>query len=200
MQKRFLPQERAKQTEQADPIPRGHAAVFNTWTVLYSEEDFQVREMLLPTSWDRVLQEKIDIVALRNHNKDQPLGRTSDNTLRLWTDKVGVAFESDFPDVSYARDLKVLLERRDIKGMSFGFFYCEGGYTRTDYTRDGIQYIDFAVSDLDPFEISFVTFPQYTEADVAMRDKFSNLRPTKPVRTPKRNAAERALRLANLKL
>ena len=48
-----------------------------------------------------------------------PLGRQSNNTLQLQETETGLDFSVDLPDTSYANDLKVLIDRGDVNGMSF---------------------------------------------------------------------------------
>jgi HK97 family phage prohead protease len=62
-----------------------------------------------------------DVRHLVNHDANLVLGRTTAGTTRLTRDAEGQRVETDMPDTSYARDLAVSVERRDIDQMSFGF-------------------------------------------------------------------------------
>ena len=62
-----------------------------------------------------------DVRHLVNHDANLVLGRTTAGTSRLMRDGEGMRVETDMPDTSYARDLAVSVERRDIDQMSFGF-------------------------------------------------------------------------------
>lgn len=70
-----------------------------------------------------------DTLALWNHNMDYVLGRTTSGTLKLSTDSRGLHYELDLPDTRYARDLRVLVERGDVRGSSFGFIPGEDEWT-----------------------------------------------------------------------
>lgn len=59
---------------------------------------------------------------LFNHNIDHVLGRKSAGTARFWEEADGLHFEADLPDTQVARDLRVSLERGDIKEASAAFY------------------------------------------------------------------------------
>jgi HK97 family phage prohead protease len=61
------------------------------------------------------------VLALYSHELERLLGRESAGTLRLKQDDKGLAVEIDLPDTSDGRDVGVLIQRGDLKGMSFGF-------------------------------------------------------------------------------
>lgn len=64
---------------------------------------------------------KDDIRSLRDHASSYILGRNKAGTLLLEEDRKGVRFEVNLPDTSYARDLLVSVERRDVTGCSIMF-------------------------------------------------------------------------------
>ena len=59
---------------------------------------------------------------LSNHNIDHVLGRVSAGTARFWDEADGLHYEADLPDTQAARDLKVSMERGDIKESSAAFY------------------------------------------------------------------------------
>lgn len=62
-----------------------------------------------------------DVVARIHHKDEYLLGRTSSRTLRLNPDDIGLAYDVDRPDTTYARDLEALARRGDIRHSSFAF-------------------------------------------------------------------------------
>jgi HK97 family phage prohead protease len=72
---------------------------------------------------------------LFNHNIDAVLGRKSAGTARFWEDAAGLHYEADLPDTQAARDLKVSLERGDIKESSAAFYILESTWEN----RSGIR-------------------------------------------------------------
>lgn len=68
-----------------------------------------------------------DVLCRYQHDSDMLLGRTSSGTLRLADDSVGLDYEADLPDTSYARDLAALCKRGDVRHSSFAFRCMPGG-------------------------------------------------------------------------
>jgi HK97 family phage prohead protease len=59
---------------------------------------------------------------LFNHNIDYVLGRKSAGTARFWEEPDGLHYDADLPDTQAARDLRVSMERGDIKESSAAFY------------------------------------------------------------------------------
>ena len=68
-----------------------------------------------------LLNPKLDVLGLVDHDPTRLLGRTSSGTLRLSEDSRGLAFSLDLPDTALGRDMLELAKRNDLGGMSFGF-------------------------------------------------------------------------------
>lgn len=138
---------------------RGHAAVFNQMAEVPGH-----LERIAPGAFDAALAAD-DVRALFNHDPNKVLGRTSAGTLRLAADDVGLAFEVDLPDTSYARDLAALVARGDVTGGSFGFIPGKDSWSRA---RDGRQLRTHA-SVKRLLDVSVVTYPAYDAAEVRLR-------------------------------
>lgn len=140
---------------------RGHASVFGQMAKLPGHY-----ERMAPTAFSSVLDRTdTDVRALFNHDPSMLLGRQSAGTLRLKVDDAGLAFEVDLPDTSYARDLRSLVERGDLSGASFGFVPGDDEWTTAP---DGKQVrTHVAVAEL--VDVSPVTWPAYSDTDVALR-------------------------------
>lgn len=139
----------------------GYAAVFNS----LSENLGGFRERIKPGAFTRTLREKADVRALINHDPSMVLGRSTKEagTLRMSEDDIGLKTTIDMPDTQYARDLLVSLERKDVTGMSFGF------YTRSDNWLDDRDGLIRELLDVDLFDVSVVTYPAYTATTVSER-------------------------------
>lgn len=138
----------------------GHAAVFGQLA--------QIRggwEAIAPTAFDRVLAGEDDVIALRDHDPSQLLGRRSAGTLRLETDGGGLAFEVDLPDTTYAKDVRELVARGDLRGASFGFL---PGQDELGTAPDGKQ-LRTHTSIRKLIDVSVVSVPAYDGTDVALR-------------------------------
>lgn len=87
-------------------------------------------ESFSPTAFDSSIAAN-DVASFANHNAEQLLGRTSSGTLRIERDDEALSFSVDLPDTSYAHDLKELVKRGDLTGVSFGFL--PGKYERRSH-------------------------------------------------------------------
>lgn len=118
-------------------------------------------ELIQPGAATRTLATNPDVRFLQNHDQNFLLARTTSGTLQLSEDDEGVLVTSDMADVSYARDLAVLLERGDISQMSFGFWI-----TRDEWSGNLHIVHEF---DLDGGDVSVVTFPAYPQTSAELR-------------------------------
>ena len=88
-------EKRTSQLEQQGGKLVGYAAVYAPAT---SEDLGGFRERIHPGAFDASLEKNADIRALWDHNTSQPLARTTNNTLRLSTDKRGLRVEIELPE------------------------------------------------------------------------------------------------------
>lgn len=133
----------------------------------------QFREYINPGAFDYVLGTKPDVVALINHDANKILGRTTSGTLRLSSDRVGLMFEIDMPNTSYANDLYAQVQRGDMNGCSFAFAGVDDYVVQHDNDdEDGDSQYPLRV--INRFkqlhDISVVTQPAYPETEVDARE------------------------------
>jgi len=140
----------------------GHAAVFNS----LSENLGGFRERIAPGAFAQSAQVD-DVRALFNHDANFVLGRNKAGTLKLSEDERGLAIRITPPDTSFARDLMVSLERRDITQMSFGFSVLVDGQT---WEEDSDGMVIRTLTNVRLYDVSPVTFPAYPQTDVAVRE------------------------------
>lgn len=172
----------------------GHASVFDQWTTLYEGRYWTWREIVRPGAFRNALAENQDVVALLNHDANFVLGRSSEGTALLSEDATGLATDIDPPDVQWARDLGIQIDRRDFKGMSFAFRVRPNG-DRTTITMQGEKEVEEReLLDLDLLDVSVVTRPAYLQTDVAVRS-LAEFR-DRPHRDPWLDRAYVRLRLA----
>ena len=96
-----------------------------------------------------------DLLVLAGHNQQHVLGRVSAGTARAWDDGMGVVFQVDMPDTSYARDLAASVARGDVCACSFGM-----NVQADEWYVDG----DVVVREVllaDVPELSIVAMPAY---------------------------------------
>lgn len=149
----------------------GHAAVFGQTARIGSHY-----EQLDPSAFDETLA-RDDVAFLVEHDTSKLLGRTASGTLSLWTDDKGLAFEVELPDTQLGHDVKELVRRGDLTGMSFGFIPGEDKWVRAS---DGRQ-LNIHTNVRRLVETSVVTIPAYSGTAVTLRSIDITPRPT-PVR------------------
>lgn len=157
----------------------GHAAVFEVRTSIGDPYRWGWFEEIGRSAFDKTLAEG-DARFLVDHNTSLLVARKSAGDLRLSTDSVGLAVDSDLDDeLSYVRDLVRNLEKRRITGMSFGFYVVRDTWrTEQVETSDGGT-VDVEVRTIDEvrlLEVSAVTFPAYEDTDAGLRSRCSEIR------------------------
>jgi uncharacterized protein len=136
----------------------GYAAVFGDVTDIGG----YFREVLAPGAFTETLK-TADVRAYFDHDRGRVLGRSTAGTLRLKEDAKGLAVEIDLPDTSDGRDVRTLIERGDISGMSFGFIV-----TRQEWDETGDVPLR-TIHEVELIEVSIVSEPAYDGTSIALR-------------------------------
>jgi len=146
-----------------DEKPRivGHAAVFNKLSLPLGFSQF--RERILPGAFAESLAAGDDVRALVDHESSRILGRRKSGTLRVSEDAKGLLADIDPPDTSVGRDVLESIRRGDLDGMSFAFETVSDSWA----TEDGETVR--TLEKVKVFDVSVVTYPAYTDTDVAVR-------------------------------
>jgi uncharacterized protein len=101
----------------------GYAAVYGQDSREIVEHGRAFVERIAPGAFNGTLSSGADVKLLYNHDASMPLARTRSGTLKLRSDRGGLAFETTLPETTLGNDVRELLERGDLSGeMSFGFF------------------------------------------------------------------------------
>jgi hypothetical protein len=106
----------------ADP-DKGSVGTFSGYAARYNSPSLPLpfTERIAPGAFARTLKSRNDVRMYVNHDDRMVLASTRAKTLRLEDRADGLFVEADLPDVSYANDLRALIERGDVRTMSFGF-------------------------------------------------------------------------------
>ena len=137
----------------------GYAAVFNS-----DSEPLPFIERIAQGAFKKSLKSRMPIKMYMNHDSSMLLASTRSKTLRLQEDSKGLLVEADLPDTTVGRDLSVLMQRKDVDSMSFGFTVPSGG----DKWSDDGQYRELRQIKL--YEVSVVTgFPAYSATSASVR-------------------------------
>lgn len=162
-ERRFVNATELRMAEDADkPVITGYAAVFNQRS--YDLGGFT--EIIKPGAFTRTLANKPDVRALVNHESGlMTIGRTTNGTLVLAEDEIGLRVTIYPPDTQAGRDVQTLVKRGDLNQMSFSF------YTIIDNWIDqsGTIIRELHEVNIDNGDVSVVTYPAYGQTTVQMR-------------------------------
>lgn len=111
---------------------RGYPAVYNS----LSHDLGGFREKIDPGAFDAVLAGSPHVVFTWDHDTRFTGASTSNGTLELRSDAVGLYMDARVGNYSWAKDLRTALERGDISQGSFKFTVGDGGDT-WDVAEDG---------------------------------------------------------------
>lgn len=136
----------------------GYAAVFGETADIGG----YFREIIARGAFTNTLR-SADPRAYFDHDRGRIFGRASAGTLRLKEDQKGLAVEIDLPDTSDGRDVKTLIERGDVSGMSFGFSVLKQEWDET------VDPPTRTILEVELREVSIVSEPAYDGTSIALR-------------------------------
>lgn len=148
---------RASVTDDGSKVLEGYAFRYGSWSLDLGG----FRERLAPGAADVTLRSRNDIKALANHDSSKVLGSTRAKTLTIESDSAGARDRIVLPDTSFANDLWVSVDRRDIRGQSFGFSTVSDEWN-SDYTER-------TITEFRLHEVSVTAFPAYPTTSVSAR-------------------------------
>lgn len=149
---------------------RGHAAVFNTW---YDLGYF--RERVAKGAFDEVLADDPHVLHLWDHDTSKALSSTRSNpvTLELRTDPKGLHFWSKVDgELSYAQDLRRLLDRGIVNQSSFAFTVAQDEWViREEDGEEVIERTILKVAELFDVTTTAMGASPTTDSQLAMRTR-----------------------------
>ncbi|WP_025115357.1 HK97 family phage prohead protease [Lysinibacillus fusiformis] len=149
--------------ENGDAYIEGYFVVFNQETELWAG----AYEEIAAEAFNRSLNEKVDVIALDNHDTRVVLGSIGSETLELKVDEHGlygrvkVDLEDPFAKSAYRK-----VQTGKVRGCSFGFYPVTEEVTERE---DGS--LKWIVKDADLLEVSITAFPAYPQTEIAARQK-----------------------------
>jgi HK97 family phage prohead protease len=147
----------------------GYAAMFNSRSENFGSEDYPYFELIEPGFFDDCLQD--DIRCLFNHDENLILGRSvkGKGTCRVTQDATGLAYECESSERSYAKDLEISLDRKDVTQSSFAFRTKEDGDKLV--IEDGVVVRTLKKGGCARlYDVSPVTYPAYADTEVSLRE------------------------------
>ncbi len=119
-------------------------------------------ERIMPTAFERALEDADDVVALFNHEPSQLLGRTPDS-LRLWTSSKGLHYETPVDDTQVSQEVRKYIKANKVRGSSFAFTP-----ESVEWTEEGDKEIR-NVKSVRLYDVSPVTRPAYSKTSASLR-------------------------------
>lgn len=108
-----------------------------------------------------------NVFLLYGHDYSKPLASTKAGTLKLNVDEVGLHFEAELPNTSYANDVYENVSKKILDSMSFGFVL---GVDSFDQAEDGS--VTRSIEKMKALnEISVVTVPAYDSTNVQVNTR-----------------------------
>ena len=158
----------------------GYAAVYGQDSREIVEAGRRFTERIAPGAFNETLASGADVKLFYNHDSSMPLARTKSGTLKLKSDRNGLAFSATLPDTTLGNDVRALIERGDLTGeMSFGFHVVEDSWSKDRSER--------LVKRAQLVEVSIVQDAAYPQTSSSLRS------------VSERDQITRALRLRALK-
>lgn len=174
---------RAKKADDGPTILSGYAALFNRETVIDGWYPF--REVILPGAFGETIKSD-DVRGLFNHSPDHVLGRTTNGTVRLSEDTLGLQYEIDLnaadPD---AVSVGAKVARGDVSQSSFAFQVAEEQWDESE-VKAGKLPLRKIIRVAPLYDVSPVTYPAYADTTVSARAeaRAKELAPPAEVKAP----------------
>ncbi len=166
IERRYIPAETEFRFDEKRNKLQGYGVIFNEWANIGG-----FKERVSPGTFTRSIKNN-DIRALYNHEANYVLGRSKAKpapTLRLSEDSHGIEFDIDLPDTTFAKDLRVSIDRGDVSQCSFSFNVVRGGEVWEK------NYTERTLTEAKMFDIGPVTFAAYEKTEVKLRSAIIDL-------------------------
>tara|TARA_R100000365_G_C2741526_1_gene70194 strand:- start:633 stop:1364 length:732 start_codon:yes stop_codon:yes gene_type:complete len=154
----------------------GYACVFNAPSRALSDYWLgEFTESVDPGAFGAPVEGMLDlrlhtrVIGRTNHDSNQLLGTTDAETLRVFLDDVGVRYEIDLPDTSYARDLAVSAKRGDYRYSSFAFRTLPDG---EEWEFDSNDQLMRRITSARLIDVAPVADPAYWASSTEMKRSF----------------------------
>lgn len=108
------------------------------------------------------------VFLLFNHNDDVILAGTSNNSLELQVDDIGLKFRAELVDTQTSKEVYTLAKQGLLTKCSFSFRTAKNGYkySRTDDKNELGEIVDIETL----YDVAVVTYPAYDDTEVYARD------------------------------
>lgn len=148
-------------------IVEGYAATFNQPYVLYSADGYTVREQISPRAFDGC---DMSDVLLQYDHKGKIYARTTNGTLRVWTDAHGLKMWANLSGTEAGRQLYDEIKGGYVTKMSFGFHVGEDKRDVKENKLAGTVDVLRTILSIDKlFDVSAVSIPANSATEISAR-------------------------------
>lgn len=134
-----------------------------TWSGILGKKR-KFREKVKKGVFSDALKEASRVDFLAEHDKNQLLSSTENDSLKLWEDDIGLKMEATIAPTTYGRDTYALIKSNLKNFMSFGFKVLEDSW---DIGQDGIY--ERTIKKIALREVSTVRNPAYAASIIEAR-------------------------------
>ncbi len=159
---RFFDIKARSANEDSKMVLEGYALKFEKETELWKGFKEVIRKGALDnTDISRVF-------LLFNHNDDVILAGTSNNSLELQVDDIGLKFRAELVDTQTSKEVYTLAKQGLLTKCSFSFRTAKNGYkySRIDDKNELGEIVDIEAL----YDVAVVTYPAYDDTEVYARD------------------------------
>jgi HK97 family phage prohead protease len=141
---------------------RGHAAVF----ARHSLDLGGFKEKVARGAFDKVLERNPDAWLLWDHDTRYVLARTTNKTLELRIDPMGLHYWAKVAPTSYAADLRVLMDRGDIDQASFAFTVSKDNWEVLEDEDTGEERVERTILEVgELYDVTVTAMGAYPQTD-----------------------------------
>jgi len=144
----------------------GHAATFDTPSVTMMSARGKFVEYIARTAFDEVLRKPLDVMLNWDHDTSRVMASTTAGNLELRASDKGLRYYASVnPNLSYAQDLRTLMQEGVIAGSSFTFRVAKDGET---WEARGSQIIRTITNIAELIDVCVCAAPAYPASDAAL--------------------------------
>lgn len=186
-----------REDEEKRMIVEGYASTFNEPYTLYSDDEIIMREQVAPGAFDNT--DMSDVIMQYNH-EGRVFARTTNETLRVDVDEVGLHIAADLSGTEIGRNLYEEIRGRYTDKMSFGFTVSadEWADEKADDGRDVVTRTITGVGKL--YDVSAVSIPANNATSISVRNLADGVIERVRTERSEREALELAKRKAEARL
>lgn len=154
-------------------VVEGYATVFNTPYVMYSDGDYTVREQIAPDAFDDC--DMSDVIMQYDH-MGHVYARTSNGTLEVMPDDVGLKMRGYLGGTAIGRELFEEIDGGYTTKMSFGFIVGERRREVTEDRENRKTDVLVTISKITKlFDVSAVSLPANDATSINARNLYAGV-------------------------